>query len=85
MPIAISPNPAKYSFTVEFAEKISDQDSVVVGVSLVTPSGKELDKVDYVVSNNVVTISVSNNTSGSYLVNVKKGDAVSQKRLIIKR
>jgi hypothetical protein len=38
-----------------------------------------------VVSNNVVTISVSNNTSGSYLVNVKKGDAVSQKRLIIKR
>lgn len=84
LPIAISPNPAKYSFTIEFAEKISNQDSVVVGVSLITPSGKELDKVDYVVSNNVVTISVSNNTSGSYLVNVKKGEAVSQKRLIIK-
>lgn len=83
MPITISPNPAQYSFTIQFGKEIPANDSV--NVSIYSQSGKEVFKEKFAVVNNAITMSTSQFNSGSYLVTISKEWLSSSKRLIIKK
>lgn len=83
IPVYISPNPAQYSFTIQFGKHISENDSVTV--SIFSQSGKELSRANYPVVNNVITLSTAKYSSGSYLVQISKEWLSTSKRLIIKK
>lgn len=83
IPVYISPNPAQYSFTIQFGKHISENDSVTVCVY--SQSGKELSRANYPVVNNVITLSTAKYSSGSYLVQISKEWLSTSKRLIIKK
>lgn len=83
IPVYISPNPAQYSFTIQFGKHISENDSVTV--SIYSQSGKELSRQNYPVVNNVITLSTAQYSSGSYLVQISKEWLSTSKRLIIKK
>ena len=83
IPIYISPNPAQYSFTIQFGKKISENDSVTV--SVYSQSGKEVSHENYAVKDNIITISTAPYSSGSYLVTVAKDWLSTSKRLVIKK
>lgn len=83
IPVYVSPNPAQYSFTIQFGKHISENDSVTV--SIYSQSGKELSKKNYPVINNVITLSTAAYSSGSYLVQISKDWLSTSKRLIIKK
>ena len=83
IPIYISPNPAQYSFSIQFGKQVSQSDSVLVTIT--SKSGKELSSKNYSVVNNVITISTAPYSPGSYLVTVQKDWLSASKRLIIKK
>lgn len=83
IPIYISPNPAQYSFSIQFGKEIASTDSVLVTIT--SKSGKELTSKNYAVVNNVITISTAPYSSGSYLITVQKDWLSASKRLVIKK
>ena len=83
IPAYVSPNPAQYSFSIQFGKHFSANDSVTVVVS--SQSGKELSHAVYAVVNNMITISTAPYSTGSYLVTISKDWLSTSKRLIIKK
>lgn len=81
LPVYLTPNPAQYSFTIQFGKVIKDSVNVVVS----SLSGKEMSNNNYMITNNEIKINTAPYTSGSYLVTITKDSMKASKRLIIKK